>query len=234
MIKTNLTAKQKADYVKEVFRRVAPRYDMMNRLMTAGFDRHWKKQVIALTDCQKNQQVLDLGSGTGDLARMILKNDASLNIIAADFSLEMMLSGRLKGNLTFLNADGMQLPFCNKTFDRVVSGYLLRNVGNIDTALSEIYRVLKNGGKYVVLDTTRPRKNLFSPLIHFYMHRIIPWVGGLISGYREAYEYLPDSSEQFLTAEALAEKLKQAGFTNVIFKRYMFGTVAIHSAEKII
>lgn len=223
---------KKAGYVKDVFRRIAPQYDLMNTLMTGGFDRAWKRHVIALAKVQDREQVLDLGAGTGDLARMLCERIPSAHVVAADFSFYMMVAGRVKGNLPFLNCDAMYLPFSGRSFAVILSGYLLRNVADIEVTLHEIYRALRPGGRYVVLDTTRPRKNLLSPLIHFYMHRVIPWLGTLISGSRDAYEYLPDSSENFLTAEQLSEKMREAGFVEISYRRFMFGTVAIHSASK--
>ncbi|MEA5079128.1 MAG: ubiquinone/menaquinone biosynthesis methyltransferase [Anaerolineaceae bacterium] len=232
MMKTLPEPSQKARYVKDVFRRIAPRYDLMNKLMTGGFDVLWKKRVVKLAEISAGQTYLDLGAGTGDLARRVKAKLPDLKMVAADYSFYMMLSGREKGNLPFVNADAMFSPFASRSFDRITSGYLLRNVADIDRTIAEIYRLLKPGGKYVDLDTTQPRKNILSPFIHFHMHHVIPFVGGLLSGSRDAYEYLPDSSEKFLTAEALAERLRDAGFTDVTFTRYMFGTVAIHSATK--
>lgn len=108
----------------------------------------------------------------------------------------------------------------------------MRNVTDIQQALKEQYRALKSGGRIVILDTTRPKKNILSPFIWIHMHVIIPTVGGLLSGERDAYNYLPDTTEGFLTAEQLASRMTAAGFKNVEFKRFMFGTIAIHWGEK--
>jgi demethylmenaquinone methyltransferase/2-methoxy-6-polyprenyl-1,4-benzoquinol methylase len=231
-MKTLPEPEQKANYVKDVFRRIAPRYDLMNKLMTGGFDILWKKRVVKLLQMESGQTYLDLGAGTGDLAKMVVQKHPGNQVTAADYSFYMMLSGRGSTKLSFVNVDAMQTPFSAASFDKITSGYLLRNVSDLDRTLSEIMRLLKPGGKYVNLDTTRPGKNLFSPLIRFHMHRVIPFVGGVLSGSRDAYEYLPDSSENFLTAEALADRFYAAGFVEVNFSRYMFGTVAIHSAIK--
>lgn len=231
-MKTLPEPSQKASYMKDVFRRIAPKYDLMNKLMTGGLDVLWKKRVVELAEIRTGHVYLDLGAGTGDLARLVKAKHSDLKMVAADYSFYMMLSGREKGNLPFVNADAMYSPFAASSFDRITSGYLLRNVANLDQTLAEIYRLLRPGGKYVDLDTTQPRENLFSPFIHFYMHQVIPFVGGLLSGSRDAYEYLPDSSEQFLSAEALAERLQGAGFIEVTFTRHMFETVAIHCATK--
>jgi demethylmenaquinone methyltransferase/2-methoxy-6-polyprenyl-1,4-benzoquinol methylase len=129
-------------------------------------------------------------------------------------------------------ADALNLPFKSEIFDAVVSGFLMRNVTDIQQALKEQYRVLKSGGRIVILDTTRPKKNILSPFIWIHMHVIIPTVGGLLSGERDAYNYLPDTTEGFLTAEQLASRMTAAGFKGVEFKRFMFGTIAIHWGEK--
>lgn len=223
---------EKEKYVKDVFRRIASRYDMMNRLMTGGFDRKWKWEVSRRVNLANDDRLLDLGTGTGDLARAVLAEQPNARVVAADFSLEMMLAGKEKFNLPFVQADALALPFSDSTFDCVVSGYLLRNVSRLDQAISEVFRVLKINKNFIVLDTTKPKKNIFSPLIWAYMHWVIPLIGVIISGNRDAYEYLPNSTEQFLSAEELAEKLKNAGFVSVQFRRLMFGTIAIHWGEK--
>ncbi|CAG0941937.1 partial demethylmenaquinone methyltransferase / 2-methoxy-6-polyprenyl-1,4-benzoquinol methylase, partial [Anaerolineae bacterium] len=130
------------------------------------------------------------------------------------------------------SADALHLPFKASTFDAVVSGFLMRNVIDLQKGIEEQFRVLKNGGRIVILDTTRPKKNILSPFIWIHMHFIIPTLGGLLTGVREAYNYLPDSTEGFVTAEDLASRIEKAGFRNVKFQRLMFGTIAIHWGEK--
>ena len=229
---TNLAGQVRAQYVQSMFTRIAHRYDLMNRLMTGGQDIRWRKIVIQLARLESNASLLDLGTGTGDLAREALKRNPQVHVTAADFTLEMMRVGRKPGDPPFSSADALNLPFTDSTFDAVISGFLLRNVINVDLALKEQYRVLKPGGRIVILDTTRPKKNILSPFIRIHMHIIIPLLGKLISGTGDAYEYLPDSTEGFLTAEELAAHMAAAGFKNVNFKRLMFGTIAIHHGEK--
>lgn len=231
-MKSISTGSEKAAYVNDVFRRIARQYDLMNRLMTGGQDRRWKRAVIRLADIKEGQRILDLGAGTGDLAREALSQEPLAQVTAADFTLEMMQAGQMKGGLPFVAADALSLPFQNETFDCIVSGYLLRNVGDLTQALAEEFRVLREGGRLVILDTTRPKHNLFTPFIWLYMHLIIPLIGGLISGFRDAYEYLPNSSEQFLDAEDLRRKISHAGFREVGFRRFMLGTIAIHWGNK--
>ena len=228
----NLTGQERARYVQNMFTRIARHYDLMNRLMTGAQDVRWRKQVIKLARLTSNARLLDLGAGTGDLAREALSQQPSAKVTAADFTLEMMRIGQSRGALNWSAADALKLPFADKTFDAVVSGFLMRNVIDVSQALKEQFRVLKPGGRIVILDTTHPKRNLLSPFIWIHMHVVIPTLGGMISGVRDAYTYLPDSTEGFLTAENLAARMAAAGFKNINFKRLMFGTIAIHHGEK--
>jgi demethylmenaquinone methyltransferase/2-methoxy-6-polyprenyl-1,4-benzoquinol methylase len=146
----------------------------------------------------------------------------------------MMRAGqRLPGpTLQWTGADALHLPFPDESFNAVVSGFLLRNVTDLEHALREQHRVLRPGGRLVALDTTRPRPTLLSPFIRFHMHQVIPFLGGLLTGSRDAYTYLPTSSERFLLAEDLHARLVAAGFRKVGFQRLNFGTVALHWGQK--
>ncbi len=228
----NLIGKERAQYVQGMFTRIARRYDLMNRLMTGGQDVQWRKTVIRLAQMKPSASLLDLGAGTGDLAREALKRNPQSRIIAADFTLEMMRVGRKPGDPPYSAADALNLPFQDSTFDAVTSGFLMRNVIDVNRSLKEQHRVLKSSGRIVILDTTRPKKNILSPFIWIHMHVIIPLLGKLISGTGDAYEYLPDSTEGFLSAEELASCMTDAGFKNVQFKRLMFGTIAIHWGDR--
>lgn len=234
-MKTDLPGSQnRAEYVQDVFERIAPRYDLMNRLMTAGQDVRWRQAVIRRAAPHPTDRLLDLGAGTGDLAREALKQCPSCRVTASDFTLGMMRVGQRRPSApgAWAAADALHLPFPDACFDVLVSGYLLRNVSDLQRALAEQYRVLKPGGRWVSLDTTRPQPSLLRPLIRFHMHRVIPLAGSLLTGQRDAYTYLPDSTEAFLRAEDLAARLGEAGFTRVGFERRMFGTMAIHWGEK--
>lgn len=237
---TQLEGSARASYVQAMFTRIAPRYDLMNRLMTAGQDIRWRRDVICQANLPDTGRVLDLGAGTGDLAREAVRQHPGVKAIAADFTLEMMRVGRHRmdeqGELDMVRswaaADALHLPFVDEYFDAVISGYLLRNVIDLHTSLSEQWRVLKPGGWLVALDTTRPRRSLLTPFINFHLHKVIPWLGGLLTGQTDAYTYLPETTENFLYAEQLATRLTNAGFKQVGFRRYMFGTMAIHWGRK--
>jgi demethylmenaquinone methyltransferase/2-methoxy-6-polyprenyl-1,4-benzoquinol methylase len=229
---SQLTGQERAGYVHDTFNRIARRYDLMNRLMTAGQDLRWRREAIRRLRLSPGERLLDLGTGTGDLGREALRQQPRIRLVAADFTLGMMLAGQAAGNLPWLNADALRLPFVDASFEAVVSGFLMRNVGDLDSALREQVRLLKPGGRMVILETTRPPRSLFTPLVWLHMHLVIPLVGRLVSGDREAYRYLPASSEAFLTAEELAASMASTGFRNVGFHRRMFGTVAIHWGVK--
>jgi demethylmenaquinone methyltransferase/2-methoxy-6-polyprenyl-1,4-benzoquinol methylase len=143
-----------------------------------------------------------------------------------------MRVGNRNGSLPWSAADAINLPFEDKTFDAIVSGFLMRNVGDVQQALKEQYRTLKPGGRIVILDTTKPKRNLLSPFIWLHMHVVIPFLGRIISGFGEAYSYLPDSTEGFLSAEELTVRMAAVGFKRINFDRMMFGTIAIHWGEK--
>jgi demethylmenaquinone methyltransferase / 2-methoxy-6-polyprenyl-1,4-benzoquinol methylase len=221
-------------YVQDVFERIAPRYDLMNRLMTGGQDRAWRREVIRRARLFTGASLLDLGAGTGDLGREALRQATDCRITLADFSTGMMRIGQKHSGPAqhWSAADALKLPFPNHTFDALVSGFLLRNVADLGKALVEQMRVLKPGGRMVALDTTRPVHSLLTPFIWTHMHVVIPTLGWLLTGQRDAYNYLPNSTESFLRAEDLAGRMAAAGFCKVGFRRLNFGTIAIHWGEK--
>ena len=231
----------RASYVQDMFARIAHRYDLMNRLMSAGQDVRWRKEVIHRASLTPGCCLLDLGAGTGDLAREAARQQPTCRVIAADFTMKMMRVGQKRGInpqnratpfLSWCSADALRLPFPNETFDAVVSGFLMRNVADIDQCLAEQYRVLKQGGRIVTLDTTRPRSGFFTPVVQMQLRLVIPTLGRWLSGQADAYAYLPGSTQSFLTAEQLAARLSAAGLQQVGFHRQMFGTIAIHWATK--
>ncbi|MBI3241449.1 MAG: ubiquinone/menaquinone biosynthesis methyltransferase [Chloroflexi bacterium] len=234
---THLTGAERATYVQNMFARIAGKYDLMNRLMTGGQDIRWRKILLSVAAVPRGGSLLDLGTGTGDIAAQALQNDPTLTSVGGDFTLEMMRVGKADSSrqtVRFTGTDALNLPFPDNTFDAVTSGYLMRNVIDVRRAWAEQYRVLKPGGRVVCLDTTPPPKNLLWPFINFHLHVVIPVLGRLIAGASasDAYTYLPDSTENFLPAEKLAERMAEAGFKDVSFQRLMFGTMAIHWGTK--
>ena len=224
------------DYVRDIFTRIATRYDLMNSLMTARQDHRWRREVIQRASLPPHAFLLDIGAGTGDLAHEALRQHPDCHPLASDFTLAMMRVGKRRPRAStpqdWAGADALQLPFASNSFDAVVSGFLLRNIVDLMRGLGEQFRVLKPGGWVVALDSTRPKHNLLYPFVHFYMHQIIPNLGWLVTRQRDAYTYLPDSTEKFLRAEDLLIYLAAAGFRNVGFHRRLFGVIAIHWGQK--
>jgi len=234
----NLTGSARASYVQNMFGQIARRYDLMNGLMTLGQDRRWRRSVVQRANMQPGDWLLDLGAGTGDLAWTALQKIPKLHVVAADFTLEMMRVGKTRfenlenKKINWSGADATRLPFTEGQFDVVVSGFLLRNLGDLREGLAEQYRILKKGGRIVVLETTPPPHNLIRPFLEFHLHRVIPWLGRLVTGQADAYAYLPDSTEGFLEPEQLVTQMSTAGFLDVGFERHMLGTIAIHWGVK--
>ncbi|MEW5871186.1 MAG: ubiquinone/menaquinone biosynthesis methyltransferase [Chloroflexota bacterium] len=236
----NLNGLERAQYVQAMFARIAFRYDLMNRLITAGQDVQWRKEVIRRAALPPEGKLLDLGAGTGDLARQAQRQHPGCLVVAADFTLEMMRVGQARHPtdpssmpaLHWSAADAHCLPFPEATFDAVVSGFLLRNVSDVTGSLAEQYRVLKPGGNIVCLDTTPPSLTLAAPLVNFHLHTVIPTLGRMLTGQQDAYRYLPESTEGFLEPEQLAARLAAVGFQQVRFHRLMLGNIAIHWGHK--
>ena len=226
------------DFLKQqqaMFTRIARRYDLMNHLMSGWQDNTWRRFTIKQLSLPDSGRLLDLGSGTGMLALEVYKQFPGSQIIAGDLTIPMMETGRDRNpqtRLDWIAVDGYDLPFPSNSLDGVVSSFLMRNLSDIYKGLSEQFRVLKQGGKIALLDTTRRPKNFFSPLIRFYMDKLIPILSGLITGDKEAYVYLYESTEGFLRAEELAAYLAAVGFKKVLLTRFMFGMVAVHWGEK--
>jgi demethylmenaquinone methyltransferase/2-methoxy-6-polyprenyl-1,4-benzoquinol methylase len=232
---SNLSGDERAIYVQDMFSRIAHRYDLMNRLMTGGQDLRWRRLTVGRLALPSGGLLLDLGAGTGDLAREALHQQPEAAAVAADFTLEMMRTGkrRLDGiALRWCAADALHLPFPGECFDGIVSGFLLRNVIDIQASLREQVRVLKPGGRWVALDTTKPRPSVLYPLVQAHLHYVIPALGRLLTGQPDAYHYLPDSTKNFLRAEQLAKRMVDAGLQHVGYRLFMFGTVAVHWGQK--
>jgi demethylmenaquinone methyltransferase/2-methoxy-6-polyprenyl-1,4-benzoquinol methylase len=218
-----------------MFDRIAGRYNLMNRLMTFGQDVRWRRFVIQQAHLKPGDKLLDLATGTGDIAFEALRQAPGVQAVGGDFSLGMMLVGQTLPNgdqVQWNQSDALNLPFPDNTFDAVTSGYLMRNVIDIPRAFAEQYRVLKPGGHVVVLDTSPPPKNLLRPFIEIHLRYVIPFLGRVIGGNADAYQYLPESTQKFKTPEELATLMRAAGFKNVQYRTFMFGTMAVHWGDK--
>jgi demethylmenaquinone methyltransferase / 2-methoxy-6-polyprenyl-1,4-benzoquinol methylase len=230
----------KAQYVNRMFASIAPSYDRMNRLMTFGLDQGWRRTVVREANPPIGGKALDVATGTGDIAlELAPKVGATGEVIGSDFTLEMMLPAPGKadkigvGDWTrWVAADALNLPFADATFDCVTTGFAMRNVVNIQRAFEEMCRVTKPGGRVVCLEVARPK---FAPVRwghQLYFNNIVPLIGRLISRHTEAYTYLPDSAKNFPPPEELKAIMERAGLTQVRFRRYGLGAVAIHVGVK--
>lgn len=229
----------KGDYVREMFASIAPRYDAMNRIMTAGMDERWRKTAIDRLSPPPGGAILDLCCGTGDVSFHLLRRDPSLRITGIDFCEPMLAGARARAareaagkELTFLEGDVMALPFAAESFDGATMGFSLRNVVDIDTTLGEIKRVLRPGARFVNLDVSKAPNKLFKRGFDLYFYRIVPWLGGIFGGSKAAYTYLPQSLTNHPNADALRDRFERAGFKDCGYTRLMGGSIAIHYGTK--
>jgi demethylmenaquinone methyltransferase/2-methoxy-6-polyprenyl-1,4-benzoquinol methylase len=222
----------KPRYVAAMFGRIAPRYDLMNTLMTGGQDSRWRRIVAQslLLDASARASVLDVGTGTGKLAEAVRRAKPRVRVTGVDFTLPMLRQA--PSDLLFAGADALNLPFADKTFDAVVSGFLMRNLADVPAGLAEQARVLRPGGQLVIMETTPGPPNLLRPLFRLYFRRIVPLLGQLIAGDESAYTYLPESTLAFLEPDRLAAVLREAGLVDVRVRRLALGSVAVTSARK--
>jgi len=228
----------KGAYVREMFARIAPRYDIANRVLTAGMDESWRRRSIHRLAPPHDGAVLDLCCGTGDVVFHLLRTDPSLRVTGVDFCAPMLDGARARapkearGEARFVEGDVMALPFEDARFDGATMGFSLRNVVDIDHVLREILRVLKPGARFVNLDVSKAPNKLFKKAFDLYFYGIVPWVGGLVGGSRTAYTYLPNSLTHHPNADELRERFARAGFADAGFERLMGGSIAIHYGTK--
>jgi demethylmenaquinone methyltransferase/2-methoxy-6-polyprenyl-1,4-benzoquinol methylase len=222
---------EKRGYVRRMFGAIAPRYDLMNRLMTLGRDQVWRRTVVRLCALPPGGRLLDVATGTGDIAYEALRADPTARIVGLDLTPEMMELGRRKQHgqsFPFTEGDGLALPFGDDTFDAIASGFMMRNVVDIKLAFAEQMRVVRPGGRVVCLEITLPRTPVLGWLLEIYFFRVVPFVGWLISGHREAYMYLPESVAAFPTPPELKRIIESVGLRDVRYRTAMLGTIAIH------
>lgn len=229
---------EKARRVRRVFDSVAQNYDVMNDLMSAGLHRVWKAVTIAQAHLREGHQVLDVASGTGDLAlAMAAKVGPTGRVVMTDINAEMLGLGRDRlldhgKNLTALVCDCEALPFADQQFDRVTLAFGLRNMTHKDRALAELHRVLKPGGKLLVLEFSKVAKPL-EKLYDFYSFKVLPWLGDKIAKDADSYRYLAESIRMHPGPEELAQMMRDAGFGVVRYQTMTAGVVALHQAVRI-
>jgi len=231
-------AGDKGTYVRDMFARIAPRYDAANRVLTAGMDERWRKHAIARLDPPRGGTVLDLCCGTGDVVFHLLRTDPTLDVTGIDFCAPMLDGARrrapreARGTPRFVEGDVMELPFADASFDGATMGFSLRNVVEIDRVLREILRVLRPGARFVNLDVSKAPNKLWKRMFDLYFYRAVPLIGGIVGGSKAAYTYLPNSLTNHPDAEALRERFTRAGFIDAGFERLMGGSIAIHYGTK--
>jgi demethylmenaquinone methyltransferase/2-methoxy-6-polyprenyl-1,4-benzoquinol methylase len=230
-----LQGTEKARFVSAMFSRIARRYDLMNGLMTLGMHHAWRRVAARETIASPDGPALDLATGTGDLALDLAEVHPHRVVVAADFALGMLSVAREKmrgleeaRRVRLMAADALALPFETRTFACVTSAFLLRNLADLEQGLREMKRVSRPGGRVVALEITRMRAPGFTALFRLYFHHVVPWVGQLIGGDREAYTYLPQSVDRFVTPAELSALMEKVGLRGVSYRRLGLGTVTVH------
>jgi demethylmenaquinone methyltransferase/2-methoxy-6-polyprenyl-1,4-benzoquinol methylase len=224
----------KATRVRAMFARIAPRYDLMNRLMTAGRDQAWRRLAARLAAPAPGSLALDLATGTADLARALLEETPVRAVVGADFVEGMLrlarakLEARGERRVRLVAADALALPFPDGAFGCVASAFLLRNLADLPAGLAEMRRVTAPGGRVVALEITQPRLPGWRETFRLYFHHVVPAVGAAVGGSREAYTYLPRSVDRFVTPEELARLMETVGLADVTVRRVGLDTVTIH------
>jgi demethylmenaquinone methyltransferase/2-methoxy-6-polyprenyl-1,4-benzoquinol methylase len=227
------------DSIRNLFDTIAPTYDLLNHLLSLRRDSYWRKMAVGELKGFEGW-VLDIATGTGDVAiEIVHQNGHQTKVFGLDFSEPMMKRAHRKlskkglvNTIALSLGDAISLPFRESTFSASIIAFGLRNIANKEQALSEMIRVIKKGGKVIVLEFTFPKKGLIRRLYPFYFKGVLPWVGGLISGDRGAYAYLPESVFQFPNAEDYAEMLIRTGLENITSRRLTFGIASIISGTK--
>lgn len=225
--------------VRQMFDSIAPRYDLLNRLLSFGIDRRWRRFAVAQLDVPENGHVLDIATGTCDVALEVARTThESVTIIGEDFTQGMLVHGQEKLNTTplgrkilLVNAPCEAIPHPDRTFDAITIAFGIRNVIDRQAGLNEMFRVLKPGGRVVILEFSTPRSRLFRNIYYFYFRRLLPAIGGLLSQ-RSAYQYLPDSVIEFPVQEEFQQMMASAGFSSLRYHDLTFGISTVYVGDK--
>ncbi|MFV0507166.1 MAG: bifunctional demethylmenaquinone methyltransferase/2-methoxy-6-polyprenyl-1,4-benzoquinol methylase UbiE [Bacteroidales bacterium] len=227
----------KTEQVRQMFNNIAGNYDLLNHFLSFGIDIYWRKQALKKVKPFDDMRVLDIATGTGDLAIMLAEKGAKVNGI--DLSTSMMEKGRAKAvklglddSITFENGDASKLTFASDEFDAVTVAFGVRNFEKLQQALREMLRVLKPQGRLVILEFSKPQNTIVQALYEFYNFRVLPFFGKLISRDKRAYEYLPESISQFKSGKDFVSELEKVGFSNTSFVPLSFGIATIYLATK--
>jgi len=224
-----------AGWVRSMFGRVAHRYDLANHLLSFNIDRLWRARTVRRVRTvleRPGARVLDICCGTGDLL-LALQQHCPRPVLGSDFCHPMLVSARRKAArrrapALLFEADALRLPLGDASLDLITVAFGFRNLANYEDGLREMRRVLRSGGMAAILEFSQPTNRVFGGLYGFYSRRVLPWIGGMLTGDRGAYRYLPESIRKFPSAPQLAEDMRCAGFTTVRFERFTGGSVALH------
>lgn len=222
--------------IRNMFDAVAPRYDLLNHLLSAGIDVRWRRRAVRSLELSPGQVLLDLCTGTGDLGFEALRVVPGVRVVGVDLAREMLVRGREKsrgdGSIAFLQGDAENIPLPEAAVDGAAVGFGIRNVSSLSRALEEMARTVRPGGRLAVLEFTLPPNALLRAAYRSYFHHVLPRVGGWISGRPEAYRYLPDSVETFPRPEALGGMIESAGFKDVRWSLLSGGIAALHTGRR--
>jgi demethylmenaquinone methyltransferase / 2-methoxy-6-polyprenyl-1,4-benzoquinol methylase len=229
----------KGEKIQQMFGAIAPRYDFLNRLLSLGIDRRWRTKAVQLLKYHEGSRILDVATGTGDVALEIARlTPESVRITGADFCKEMVDLGAVKvaaspyaDRIDLRVAPCEDLPFADSTFDSITIAFGIRNVVDRKLGLAEMWRVLRPGGRMIILEFSTPRSTLFRQMYYFYFRRLLPVVGGVFSRYN-AYKYLPDSVLEFPSQEEFSRMISDTGFRNIHLHELTFGIATIYVGDK--
>ncbi len=229
----------KTDQVRTMFDRIAPRYDLLNRVLSFGVDVRWRRLTVKAVCRDNPARVLDVATGTGDLALGIARKLPSVQVEGIDLSPEMVRLGQqkvakagLSGRITLSVGEAASPGFPDGTFDAVSAAFGVRNFEDLEAGIGGMSRMLRPGGTMAVLEFSTPRSKIFAALYRFYFHRVLPAIGGAVSGDREAYRYLPGSVDDFPSPEAFLDILRRAGLENGRARRLSLGIAYLYTAKK--
>ena len=225
---------EKRAYVQRIFSEIAPRYDLLNHVLSLNIDKGWRRAALRALDWRRAPDgvYVDLCAGTLDVGAQLTRQPGFAGlVVGADFAEPMLRAGLGKAPRTVLQpvtADALQLPLADGCAQGAIVAFGIRNVADLDAALREVRRVLAPGGRFVILEFSTPRSPLVRGFYHLYFHHVLPRVGRLVSGHRTAYTYLPRSVAHFPVEEELAARLSRAGFADVTWRSLTFGIAAVH------
>ena len=235
MFENSSAPQEHASRVREMFGRIAGRYDLLNHLLSGNIDKRWRQVVTKRVRAGMSGEalILDVACGTGDLSLSLFENTRA-RVIGTDFCRPMLsvAAGKLPKEITLVEGDAMSLPFKDSTFDVVTIGFGLRNLSDISSGLKELRRILKPQGRVAVLEFSRPSNPVLRTLFGIYFRNLLPLLGGVISGSHAAYTYLPSSVAQFPDQQQLVALIEQAGFDQVSYENLTGGIAALHMGRK--